>query len=130
MAVQRISSGGEFEAKIGYCRAVVAGGLIHVAGTVAAGPDVPEDVAAQCQSALDIIAKALVDAGASFEDAVRVRYILPNPDDFEACWPILRATFGDHPPAATMISCNLIHPRYKIEIEVTALAPTIASTGP
>ena len=31
---RRIFSGGEFEAKIGYCRAVVAGGFVHVAGTV------------------------------------------------------------------------------------------------
>ena len=32
--MKRIFSGGPFEAKIGYCRAVVAGGFVHVAGTV------------------------------------------------------------------------------------------------
>jgi enamine deaminase RidA (YjgF/YER057c/UK114 family) len=48
--------------------------------------------------------------------------MLPDAADFEACWPILQATFGANPPAATMIECGLIDPKYRIEIEVTALA--------
>ncbi|WP_458790104.1 RidA family protein [Yoonia sp. MH D7] len=122
MSIKRIHSGGVFEPKIGYCRAVVAGGFIHVSGTVA-GPDVPDDVVAQCASALAIIGKALTEAGGSFADAVRVTYVLPDPADFEACWPVLSATFGENPPAAMMISAKLIDPKYKIEIELTALAP-------
>jgi len=51
---------------------------------------------------------------------VRVRYILPDATDFEACWPALRAAFGDVRPAATMIRAGLFDPRMKIEIEVTA----------
>jgi len=123
MTIERIRSGGVFEEKIGYCRAVVAGGFVHVAGTVAAGPDVPEDVAAQCRSALDVIEAALAKAGASLADTVRVTYYLPDRHEFEACWPILSAAFGDHSPAATMIECGLIDPKYRIEIELTALAP-------
>lgn len=123
MTIQRIASGGPFEAKIGYCRAVVAGGMIHVSGTVA-GPDVPDDVADQCASALGIMERALAQAGATFADVVRVRYILPDAADFEACWPVLAAAFGENPPAATMIVAGLIDPKYKIEIELTALAPT------
>tara|TARA_R110002111_G_scaffold223549_3_gene285448 strand:+ start:1135 stop:1509 length:375 start_codon:yes stop_codon:yes gene_type:complete len=122
MPIRRIHSGGIFEPKVGYCRAVVAGGFIHVSGTVA-GPDVPDDVVAQCQSALNIISKALAEAGASFADAVRVTYVLPDAGDFEACWPLLAATFGENPPAAMMMSAALIDPKYKIEIELTALAP-------
>lgn len=121
--IRRIHSGGPFEAKIGYCRAVVAGGFVHVAGTCAAGPDVPTDVTAQCRSALTIIESALTEAGANMSDAVRVTYMLPNPDDFEPCWPILAEAFGDNPPAATMIVCDLIDPKFKIEIELTALLP-------
>ncbi len=119
MAIRRIHSGGEFEAKIGYCRAVVAGGFVHVAGTVGQG----EDVVSQCRAALDVIGKALTDAGASFSDVVRVTYMLPDRAEFEACWPVLSETFGAHPPAATMIECGLIDPKYRIEIEVTALLP-------
>ena len=76
---------GEFEPKIGYCRAVVAGGWIHVSGTVGQG----DDVTAQCRSALETIGKALNEAGASFADVVRVTYMLPDRSEFEPCWPIL-----------------------------------------
>ena len=117
--IKRISSGGAFEDKANYCRAVVAGGFIHVAGTVGQG----EGVAEQCRSALAIIEKALAEAGAEFADVVRVTYMLPDRHEFESCWPILREAFGKNPPAATMIECGLIDPKYRIEIEVTALAP-------
>ena len=118
MTITRIHSGGAFEPKIGYCRAVVAGGFVYVAGTVGQGDTVVE----QCQSALEIIGKALKDAGTRFENVVRVTYYLPDAQEFEPCWPLLRAAFGDNPPAATMIECGLIDPKYRIEIEVTALA--------
>jgi enamine deaminase RidA (YjgF/YER057c/UK114 family) len=118
--MKRIFSGSPFEEKVGYARAVVAGGFVHVAGTVGAGDTVTE----QCRAALATIGRALAEAGTGFADAVRVTYYLPDAAEFEACWPILRETFGANPPAATMVECNLIDPKYRIEIELTALAPT------
>lgn len=123
MNIRRIKSGGVFEEKVGYCRAVVANGMVYVAGTTAQGTDIPTDVVGQCQSAIDAISKALAEAGAGFSDVVRVTYYLPDAADFEPCWPLLRATFGENPPASTMVSCDLIDPKYKIEIEVTAVLP-------
>lgn len=117
--MRRIKSGGVFEDKIGYCRAVVAGGLVHVAGTVGQG----DTVEAQCEHALSIIEDALREAGTDFAHVVRAIYMLPNRTDFEPCWPLLSKTFGAHPPAATMIECGLIDPKYLIEIEVTAALP-------
>ncbi|SHI05191.1 RidA family protein [Marivita hallyeonensis] len=122
MTIRRISSGGEFEAKVGYCRAVVAGGFVHVAGTVGQGDTVVD----QCRSALEVIGGALEKAGASFADVVRVTYYLPDRHEFEPCFPVLAETFGANSPAATMIECGLIDPKYRIEIEVTALAPPAA----
>jgi len=119
MKISRIHSGGAFEPKIGYCRAVVAGDWIHVAGTVGQGDTVTD----QCKDALDIVHAALTEAGADWKDVVRVTYMLPDRHDFEPCWPLLKDTFGAHPPAATMIECGLIDPKYRIEIEVTAFAP-------
>lgn len=119
MAIRRISSGGEFEAKVGYCRAVVAGGFVHVAGTVGQGDGVVD----QCRSALDIIRRALDDAGTGLGNVVRATYMLQDRNEFAQCWPLLRETFGDNPPAATMIECGLIDPKYRIEIEVTAVLP-------
>ncbi|MGB7243019.1 MAG: RidA family protein [Sulfitobacter sp.] len=125
--IKRIKSNSAFEDKVGYCRVVVAGGFAHVAGTVAPGPDVSDNVADQCKSALAVIETALLDANCGFQDVVRVRYILPNRHDFKACWPVLSATFGANPPVATMIESGLIDPKYKIEIEVTALLPKSAT---
>ncbi|MEM7469995.1 MAG: Rid family hydrolase [Pseudomonadota bacterium] len=123
MSITRIKSGGPFEEKVGYCRAVVAGGWVHVAGTVAqadASGHIPTGAEAQCTNALAIIEAALAEAGASFADVVRVNYVLANAQEFEPCWPALRAAFGDNPPAAMMIEAALIDPKYRIEIEVTA----------
>lgn len=121
---QLISSGSTFEQEIGYSRAVVAGDWVFVSGTT--GFDyttmtIETDVVAQADQTLRNIEAALLQAGASLADVVRVHYILPSADDFPRCWPALRRAFGDVRPAATMITAGLSDPRMKIEIEVTAL---------
>ncbi len=117
--IRRISSGSPFEGKVGYSRAVVFGDLVYVAGTVGQG----ETVVDQCKEALATIERALHEAGTDFSRVLRVTYMLPDKDEFEPCWPLLKATFGDNPPAATMIECELIDPIFRIEIEVTAALP-------
>ena len=123
MTRRRISSGSTFEEQIGYSRAVVDGDWIHVAGTT--GFDyttmtLADDIIAQAEQAIANIEAALREAGSSFADVVRVRYLLPDRDDFEPCWPLLRRVFGGARPAATMQVCGLSDPRMRIEIEVTA----------
>ena len=123
MTRRLISSGSTFESQIGYSRAVVDGDWVFVSGTTGfdyTDMTISDDVAAQADQTLRNIGAALAEAGASFVDVVRVRYILPNAADFPACWPALRAAFGDVRPAATMIQAGLADPRMKIEIEVTA----------
>lgn len=118
-----ISSGSQFEAQIGYARAVIDGDWIFVSGTTGfdyAAMTLPAGVVAQCDQALANIAAALAEAGASLDDVVRVHYILPDGADFEPCWPALRTAFATAMPAATMIIAALIDPAMKIEIEVTA----------
>jgi len=123
MARRLVSSGSSFESEIGYSRAVVDGDWVFVSGTT--GFDyqtmtISDDVVEQTEQCLRNIESALAQAGASIRDVVRVRYILPNGDDFRQCWPTLRKYFGDVRPAATMISAGLADPRMRIEIEVTA----------
>jgi len=118
-----ISSGSSFEAAIGYSRAVVDGDWVFVSGTTGfdyATMAIAADVREQAAQALRNIGHALAEAGCSFADVVRVRYILPDATDFEPCWPALRECFGAVRPAATMIAAGLADPRMKIEIEVTA----------
>ena len=54
---------------------------------------------------------------------VRVRYIVPDPQEWPECWPITSEAFANARPAATMISAALQEPEMKIEIEVTAKLP-------
>ena len=121
---RRIDSGSEFERRIGYSRAVVAGGWVMVSGTT--GFDyrtmtIEDDVVAQARQCLDNIERALAEAGATLADVVRVTYVVPEVGEFERCWEVLRERFAAAPPAATMISADLADPRMRIEIEVTAL---------
>ncbi len=121
-----ISTGSPFERDIGYSRAVVADGWVFVAGTTGydyANMTMPDAVEDQCRNALSTIEAALVEAGASMADVVRVRYILPDPADWSKCWPVTSAVFGEIRPAATMLSAALQVPEMKIEIEVTARLP-------
>ena len=120
---RRITSGSPFERDIGYSRAVVDGDWVFVSGTTGfqySTMAISDDVAEQTEQALANIALALSEAGASLDDVVRVRYLLPDAGDFEACWPALKRAFAVALPAATMQVCALSDPRMKVEIEVTA----------
>lgn len=126
MTRKLISSGSPFEAQIGYSRAVVQDGWIFVSGTTGydyATMTMPEAVADQARNALTTIEKALAEAGATMADVVRVRYLLPDGNDFEPCWPVLQEVFAEVRPAATMMVVPLMTPEMKIEIEVTARQP-------
>jgi len=118
-----ISSGSTFEREVGYSRAVVDGDWVFVSGTT--GYDyktmtISDSIIDQTEQCLRNISSALLEAGSSLRDVVRVTYIVPKGDQFPLCWPILRKHFGDIRPAATMISAGLADPRMAIEIEVTA----------
>ena len=124
MKRQRISSGSTFEEEIGYSRAIVAGDWVFVSGTT--GFDyscmvISDNLAEQTEQCMKNIQAALLEAGSSLADVVRVTYMLPKGDNFVHCWPVLRKYFGEVRPAATMIQTGLADSRMQIEIEVTAL---------
>ncbi len=121
---RKISQGSSFEKEIGYSRAIVDGNWVFVAGTTGfdySTMTISLDVVEQTRQTIANIDAALVEAGASANDIVRVRYLVPDPTDFEPCWPVLREYFGEAAPAATMMVVGLADPQMKIEIEVTAL---------
>ncbi len=123
MARKLISSGSTFEEQIGYSRAVADGDWVFVSGTTGfnyATMSISDNLLEQTEQCLKNIEAALQQAGSSLADVVRVTYLLPNGDEFEQCWPVLRKYFGAVRPAATMICARLADPRIKIEIEVTA----------
>lgn len=124
MEKKLISSGSEFEKKIGYSRAVVQGNWVFVSGTT--GYDyttmtISDDVVQQAEQCFVNIKNALEQANADLSDVVRITYILPKVDDFEKCWSITQQYLSEIRPTATMFSANLADEKMKIEIEVTAL---------
>lgn len=122
---ERTSSGGPFEERFGYCRAVRVGNQIHVSGTAAVEPDgrvTSGGVGAQTARCLRIIGEALADLGGSLADVVRVRIYITDIGQYEATGEHLRAAFGAHPPTATMVEVSgLIDPEMLVEIEVDAV---------
>jgi enamine deaminase RidA (YjgF/YER057c/UK114 family) len=123
MSKTLITSGSPFEEQIAYSRAVVDGDWIFVSGTTGfdySTMSISDDVTRQAEQCLKNIQHALRQAGADLADIVRVRYIVPDATDFEACWPDHRQYLGAVRPAATMLAAGLLDPRMKIEIEVTA----------
>jgi len=127
-----ISSGSPWEALAGYSRAVVDGRWVFVSGTV--GYDVrtntwPSTAAAQAAMSLDIIERALRDAGATLRDVVRVRVYVPDRGDVEAISGVIKQRVGAARAANTTVCSPLAVENAKVEIEVTALKPSRRRSG-
>ncbi len=123
MSRKLISSGSEFESKIGYSRAVRDGDYVFVSGTTGydyESMSISDNVVAQAEQCFRNIESALVEAGSSLNDIVRIRYIFPDKADFEPCWPVFQKVLGTIRPAATMFVAGLLDEAMKLEIEVTA----------
>jgi enamine deaminase RidA (YjgF/YER057c/UK114 family) len=119
-----ISTGSIFEKEVAFSRAVVVDKMVFVSGCTGydyATTIISDDILDQTEQAFKNIQHALSEAGSSLKDVVRVLYILPNPDEFEKCWPIIRKYFGDIRPACTVFCAQLTSEKIKIEIEVTAV---------
>jgi enamine deaminase RidA (YjgF/YER057c/UK114 family) len=122
---RRISSGGPWEAVAGYSRAIVVGDSCWVAGTTDAGPDGrsrhPGDVVAQTRAVLEIIERALAQAGFSRSDVVRTRMFVTDIARSSEIGAVHGAVFGEIRPAATMVEISaLMDPTLLIEIEAEA----------
>lgn len=121
----RISSGGPWEARAGYSRAIAVGDGCWVAGTTDAGPDGtsqhPGDVAGQARAVFAIIERALGEAGFVLADIVRTRMFITDPADTEALLDVHGDLFADIRPAASLITvAGLMHPSLLVEIEAEA----------
>lgn len=123
MTRKLISSGSEFERVAGYSRAVVDGKWVFVSGTTGfdyAAGTIADDVVEQAHQTFRNIRTALESGKASLANVVRVRVYLADAKDFARVAPVLGEYLGEARPANTTVVCQLIDPRMKIEIEVTA----------
>jgi len=84
MAHRKISSGSQFEKPIGFSRAVRTANRILVSGTAPIAKDgsaaFPGDVYLQTRHCLQIIERAITEAGGQLKDVVRTRVYLTDGD--------------------------------------------------
>ena len=107
-----MSSGSPYEPIIGFSRAVRVGNIVAVGGTTAGSGGKPVaigDPAAQTRAILEIIAKALEDAGASLKDVIRTRTYLVDIAHWEAVGRVHGEFFGDIRPASSMLEVSRLH---------------------
>ncbi|RYE09115.1 MAG: RidA family protein [Hyphomicrobiales bacterium] len=123
-----VSSGSYLEPIIGFSRAIRVGNFIAVGGTapIAAGGGTAGkgDVYLQAKRVLEIIGKALDDAGAGFEHVVRTRVILTDMALWDAAAKAHAEIFADIRPVTTVMAVSgFVDPDWLIELEVDAIVP-------
>lgn len=121
-----VSSGSIYEPQIGFSRAVRVGPHIAVSGTAPIAPGggtaCPGDLYGQTKRCLEIIEKAVNEAGGKREHIVRTRMFLKDMTNWEEAGRAHGEFFRDIRPASTMIQIvQAIDPSWLIEIEADAI---------
>jgi enamine deaminase RidA (YjgF/YER057c/UK114 family) len=117
-----VSSGSPFEPRIGFSRAVRVGSIVAVSGTAPIAPDgsvaAPGDVYGQTRRCLDIIARAVGEAGLGLHNVIRTRVMLTDISRWEEAARAHGEVFSTVKPACTFVEVKrLIDPGWLVEIE-------------
>jgi len=121
---RHLSSGGPYESRFGYSRALRTGNRILVSGCtsmVEGQVRHPGDAAAQARVALDTAIAAVTSLGGTLDDVVRTRMYLVNRRDCEPVGVVHGERFAQVRPTATMVLvAGLIDQAMLVEIELEA----------
>ena len=122
MAHRKISSGSPFEKPIGFSRALRTGNRILVSGTAPIAEDgsaaYPGDVYRQTRHCLQIIERAIIEAGGELKDVIRTRVYLTDGDTWKEAGKAHGEFFSEIRPASTFVEVSrLIDPAWMVEIE-------------
>jgi enamine deaminase RidA (YjgF/YER057c/UK114 family) len=120
-------SSNPYELQFGYSRAVRKGPYIFVSGTTSVDPESghlrhPDSAYLQALVIFDEIINAVVRPQGTKNDVARVRMFVTEQQDTEAVGRVLKESFGDVRPAATMIvGSRFVDKDMKVEIEADAV---------
>jgi enamine deaminase RidA (YjgF/YER057c/UK114 family) len=123
-----VTSGSPLEPEIGFSRAVRVGSFLAVAGTAPIGPDGAAahsgDVYAQTKLCLDIIRRAIEEAGCTLAQVIRTRVMLIDIEQWREAARAHGETFGAIRPATTFVQVSrFIDPDWLVELEADCVAP-------
>lgn len=117
---KNIPSGAPWEPVVGYSRAVRMGRFIAVSGSTAVTGE--GDAYSQAKQCIEVIERALDEAGASLLDVVRTRMYVTDIEQWADVARAHQEAFGDVMPATSMVQvARLIDPKMLVEIEADAI---------
>jgi len=121
-----VSSGSYLEPVIGFSRAVRVGNMIVVGGTAPiraeGGTAAIGDVYGQTRRCLEIVEKAIRDAGGAIENVTRTRIILTDISLWKDAARAHAEVFGAIRPVTTLMQVTaFVDPDWLVEIEAEAL---------
>lgn len=131
MQRKNVSSGSPFEKSIGFSRAVRVGNVIAVSGTAPLLEDGNTasigDVYGQTRRCLEIMQKAIENAGGRLTDVIRTRIMLLDISTWEKAAQAHGEIFSDIRPACTFVEVSgLIQDDWLVETEADCVLSTAA----
>ncbi len=121
---QRIPALSPFEEEVGYTRAIRAGNIIAVSGTIGVEADgsVKEDAGAQADRCFALIREHIEALGGHMGDVVRIRMFATDIKDADAVSAAFSRALKPTRPTGTLVAiARLYDPRWKVEIEADAI---------
>ena len=106
-----------------YNQAIVAGGLVFVAGQLGLAPGetaVEGDIGRQTEQALANLAAILEAAGSSMDKLVKTSVFLADLGDFQGMNEVYATRVGDRPPARSTFQVAKLPSGALVEIEAVA----------
>ncbi len=106
--------------------------LLYISGVLAApdgfdddgAPLPPPDIVEETHRVLSDIGRQLEEAGATFEDVVRVQKFLTDLDEHPQVVQVMREYFGTVWPTSTTIEVpRLVYRGFRLEIDAVAVIP-------
>jgi enamine deaminase RidA (YjgF/YER057c/UK114 family) len=126
MMRKKVSSGSPMEGPIGFSRAVRIGNMISVSGTAAIAPDgstaAPDDVYGQTKCCIEIMKRAIEEAGGKLEDVIRTRVMLKDISRWKEAARAHGEFFSQIRPACTFVEVKgFVKDDWLVETEADCL---------